>query len=107
MTIWRMRFASWINKATDTHSEYVIVISFPRLQWSRERARMLRYTYTTSLVIGTNNMEDARCVLSKLFGSAKRVQSAGSGLRAECRELCYLRYCYLLVEMKLSVLFVT
>jgi len=23
-----MRFTSWINKATDTHSDYVILISF-------------------------------------------------------------------------------
>jgi len=26
----RMRFAFWINKATDTHSEYVIFMAFPR-----------------------------------------------------------------------------
>jgi hypothetical protein len=26
MTIWRMRFACWITKATDTHSEYVILL---------------------------------------------------------------------------------
>jgi len=26
MTIWRMRIAYWITKATDTHSEYVILI---------------------------------------------------------------------------------
>jgi hypothetical protein len=37
----RMRFACWINKATDTHSEYVILIAFPRQQWLRERASML------------------------------------------------------------------
>ena len=29
MTIWRMRMACWITKATDTHSEYVIPIAFP------------------------------------------------------------------------------
>jgi len=29
MTIWRIRIASWITKATDTHSEYVILIAFP------------------------------------------------------------------------------
>jgi hypothetical protein len=34
----RMRFACWITKATDTHSEYVILIAFPRQQWLRERA---------------------------------------------------------------------
>ena len=29
MTIWRMRIACWIPKATDAHSEYVILIAFP------------------------------------------------------------------------------
>ena len=28
MTIWRMHFACWITKATNTHSEYVILIAF-------------------------------------------------------------------------------
>ena len=32
-----------------TH-KYVILIAFPRQQWLRERALMLRYTYTTCLV---------------------------------------------------------
>jgi len=27
MAIWRRRFACWINKATDTRSEYVIFIA--------------------------------------------------------------------------------
>jgi hypothetical protein len=48
MTIGRMRFARWITKATDTHSEYVIVITFPRQQWLRERASTLRL-YVQSL----------------------------------------------------------
>jgi hypothetical protein len=38
----RMRFACWITKATDTHSEYVIHIAFSRHQWSRERTSVLR-----------------------------------------------------------------
>jgi hypothetical protein len=42
--IWRMRFACWITKATDTHSEYVVLIAFPRQQWLRERPSVLRYT---------------------------------------------------------------
>jgi hypothetical protein len=37
-TIRRMRIACWITKATDTHSEYVILIAFPRQQWLHERA---------------------------------------------------------------------
>ena len=38
----RMRFEFWITKAIDTHSEYVILITFPLQQWLRERASMLR-----------------------------------------------------------------
>jgi len=29
ITIWRMRIACWITKATTTHSEYVMLIAFP------------------------------------------------------------------------------
>ena len=50
MTIWRMRIACWITKATDTHSEYVILIAFTQQQWLRERTSMLRYMYIASLV---------------------------------------------------------
>jgi hypothetical protein len=45
-----MIFACWIIKATDTHSEYEIHIAFPREQWLRERASILRCTYTACLV---------------------------------------------------------
>jgi hypothetical protein len=41
----RMRFACCINKATDTHSEYVTLIAFPWQTWLRERALILSYTY--------------------------------------------------------------
>ena len=37
----RMRFACWITKATDRHSEYAIFMAFPRQEWSHERATML------------------------------------------------------------------
>jgi hypothetical protein len=36
-----MRIACWITKATNAHSEYVILIAFPRQQWLRERASVL------------------------------------------------------------------
>ena len=38
----RMRFACWITKAADIHSEYVTLTAFPWQQWLRERASMLR-----------------------------------------------------------------
>jgi hypothetical protein len=51
MAIRRMRFACWIIKATNTHTELVIVNDFPLQQWLRERASMLRYTYIACLAI--------------------------------------------------------
>ena len=50
MTIWRMRIACWIPKATDTHSEYAKRIAFPLQQWLYERASMLRCTYAVSII---------------------------------------------------------
>jgi hypothetical protein len=44
MTIWRMRIACWVPKATNTHSEYVILIAFHLQQWLHERVSVLRYT---------------------------------------------------------------
>jgi hypothetical protein len=49
--IWRMRFASWISKVTNTHTEYVILIAFPLQQWLGERASELRHTYSACLVL--------------------------------------------------------
>ena len=45
MTIWRMRFACWIPKATNTLANYVIFITLPLQQWLHERTPLLRYTY--------------------------------------------------------------
>jgi len=46
----RMRFVCWMQKATNTHSEYVIIVAFPWQQWLRERALILRYKYIACLV---------------------------------------------------------
>ena len=48
--IWCTRIACWLPKATDTHSEYVMLIAFPLQQWLRERAWMIRYNYIACLV---------------------------------------------------------
>jgi hypothetical protein len=40
MTIWCMCNACWVPKATNTHSEYVILIAFLLHQWLHERAPM-------------------------------------------------------------------
>jgi len=38
----RIRFACCVTKPTDTHSEYKILIAYPRQQWLSERVSMLR-----------------------------------------------------------------
>jgi hypothetical protein len=44
--IWWMPFAFWITKTTNKHSEYEILIAFPRQNWLCGSASMLRYRYT-------------------------------------------------------------
>jgi hypothetical protein len=45
MTIWNMRFACWITEATNTQSQYVILIAFPLQQWLHRS-----HTYIACLV---------------------------------------------------------
>jgi hypothetical protein len=49
LTMWRMRIACCITKATDIHSEYVILAAFPLHQWLHELAPLLCYTYIAFL----------------------------------------------------------
>ena len=49
MTTWRMRIACWIPKATNTHSEYVILIAFPLQQCLHDVTRC--YVTRTLLVL--------------------------------------------------------
>jgi hypothetical protein len=49
MIIWRMRIACWIPTATNTQSEYVIIIAFPLQQWLHEYASLLRYVFIVFL----------------------------------------------------------
>ena len=50
MVIWRLRIGRYLTKATDTHSEYVILIAFPLQKWLHEDASILRYTYVACFV---------------------------------------------------------
>ena len=62
MTIWRMRIAFWIPKATNTHSDFVILIAFPLQQQLHEQASMLHYMYTVCLV----NVDSSRFYIEPL-----------------------------------------
>ena len=46
----RTRISCWLTKATDTHSEYVTGIAFPRQQLLCKLTRWLRYTYVSYLI---------------------------------------------------------
>jgi len=46
-----MLFAWWINKATETHSEYVILIAFPLQHWLHEHVSVFSYMNTACLYI--------------------------------------------------------
>ena len=50
-TIRCMHFACWVNKATDTRSEYVILIACPPQQQYNGDASMKSYTYISRLVV--------------------------------------------------------
>jgi hypothetical protein len=50
MRTWRIRIAFWIPKATNTHSQYVILTAFPLQQRLHERVSTLRYTYNASFL---------------------------------------------------------
>ena len=49
VTMWRKRIVCWINKATDRHSERVIITALPHQQWLHESVSLLRYTYSTTI----------------------------------------------------------
>jgi hypothetical protein len=55
MTIWRMRIACWINKATAKPSEFVMLIACPRQKQLKERASILRCTCIARLVSSPQN----------------------------------------------------
>jgi len=53
-----MRFACWVTKATERHSEYVILNAIQWQQELRERELELRYTYNPCLVKSQNIFVD-------------------------------------------------
>jgi hypothetical protein len=87
LTIWRMRIARWIPKATNTLSEYVILIAFPLQQWLHVRVSALRYAAVACLVFrnfgecfdtvirAVRHINTRRLWLHPVFGSPTDMQS--------------------------------
>jgi hypothetical protein len=71
--IWRMCIACWVPKATDTHSEYVILIAFPRQQWLRERSSLLRLRTLPALLLSicTPCVGNSVSCLVRVFGTCR------------------------------------
>jgi len=77
MTIWRMRFACWITKATNTHSEYVILTAFPWQQWLRESAPILRHPYTACRANRNFRRINKKFSLLRFWTAFQRFMSGG------------------------------
>ena len=45
----RMRIACWIPKATNSHSEYVILTAFPLQPWMQGGSSLIHYTFIAFL----------------------------------------------------------
>ena len=45
-----MRFACCVPKATNTHSQYILLIDLSQQQWLHERASLLCHTFIACLV---------------------------------------------------------
>jgi hypothetical protein len=57
MTVWLLRVACLVTKATNTLWEYVILLGFPLQQWLRERALLLLYVYSACRVPHSTALE--------------------------------------------------
>jgi len=74
-----IRIARWIPKATDKHSEYVILIAFILQQWFHENASMLRCTYVVCSITFS----------SSCIPSARHKHVPNSGLCTETSWCCF------------------
>jgi hypothetical protein len=54
-TVWRMRIVCWVTKATNTHSQYVILVAFPLQERLPERPCTLRYAALPVLLTPVND----------------------------------------------------
>jgi hypothetical protein len=79
MTAWRTDIACSIPKATNTHSQYVILIAFPLQQWLHERPSMLRYSYIACLVSHCCHVTSSTCSTTSNLQSRTLYHTTKSG----------------------------
>jgi hypothetical protein len=52
--IWHMRLEFWLNKATDTHSETVMLVAFPQQLWLHKCVSVMLYIHCLSCLVLVN-----------------------------------------------------
>jgi len=108
MKILLMRIACWIPKATNKHSEYVILTAFPLRQWLHEVASRLRYKYIVYLVIILILFNVTACKMEIKFYKLQMIPFGMSHYRFEIlllvKDLCCLvHFTFKLMERDSSV----
>jgi len=83
MIIWHTRFACWVTKATNTHSEYVILIAFPLQQWLHESTSLLTL-YVHCLLVRSLFTWSFRLFTSYKFNSKLNLNSNNTAVMSSC-----------------------
>jgi len=90
MKIWRMRVACWIPKATNTHSEYVILVAFPLQRWFTNAAQC--YLIRPLPVSFTNNQITQPAEIRSSIFSLPFPVSEQKGVYVQCYSVYVLSY---------------
>jgi hypothetical protein len=83
MTVWRMLITFCVPKATNTYSEYVILIAFLLKQWLHTRSSILRYTYVHCLscdVLDVGIVTASTTCVGAIWGSYSVVENSVWGM---------------------------
>jgi hypothetical protein len=93
--IWRMRFSCCLTKATNRHSEYLILIALLLQQWLHECAAVLSYTCIACLVV---------CLVLKIAADNKCFRIHASIHFDSARKLnCWLKVKCIILEINWTV----
>ena len=93
MTIWHLCIVCWIPKATNSQSEYALLIAFPLQQWVQKCASVLCYMYIACLVTHRLHpmQKQERDQLSHL-ANLYSLQMTSDPIRQTCPVLTKTRY---------------
>jgi len=96
-----MRIAYWVTKATNTYTEYVIIIAFRLHQWLRERASLSCYSSLPVLFNPLNAKLNHICHLLALLGSHHILHVSSIRVKYIKNIFCVrlIIYCFILVYL--------